>query len=72
MLSDVVWCDARGGSYETGRSASGATSSGVLTSVAVEVGGLQPSKRGSALHFTALEKMEKSFRVMRAGKWDHK
>ena len=42
MLRDVVWCDARGGSDETGRSASGATNSGVLTSVAVEVGGLQP------------------------------
>ena len=42
MLRDVVWCEARGGSDETGRSASGATNSGVLTSVAVEVGGLQP------------------------------
>ena len=63
-----------GESDETGNSASAATNSGVVTPVAVEVGGLQPfsSERGSALHFTTLEKMKKSFRVIRTGKRDHK
>ena len=41
MLGDVVWCDARG-SDETKSSATAATNSGVVSSVVVEVGGLQP------------------------------
>ena len=41
MLGDVVWCDARG-SDDTKSSATAATNSGVVSSVAVEIGGLQP------------------------------
>ena len=43
-----------GGLDETGSSTSTATNSGVVTSVAVEVGGLQPSQVNRDLHSISL------------------
>lgn len=59
-----------GGLDETGSSTSTATNSGVVISVAVEVGGLQPFQVNRDLHSISLH--WKSFRVIRAGKRDNK
>ena len=62
------------GSDETGNSASAATNSGVVTPVAVEVGGLQLFQVKGDPHSISQRwrKWKRRFRLIRTGKRDHK
>jgi len=63
-----------GGSDETGSSATAATNSGVVTSVAVEVGGLQTFQVKGDPHSISQRwrKWKRAFELYVLGKRDHK